>query len=313
MGAWLLMSTRGVELLAIGLASYDISLFVDEFPRENSKLETHEMVEQGGGPAANAAYLLSLWGVNCSFAGLVGDDIHGQRILDEFKLIGTDLSLTETRHGHATAVSVILVNTRNGSRTIVNRKAAFGALELKSSQLEEIYPKVLLFDGHELEASLSALEAFPDAVSILDAGSLRPGTEKLASKVKYLVAAERFALQVSGLADLGSEAAQRECLRRLHERAHADAIIVVTLGSHGLIYEKAGTFDQVSACEVRAIDTTGAGDIFHGAFAYGVLRGLSLETTLRFATIAAGLSVQRRGGRQSTPTLAAVEKEVGEY
>jgi sulfofructose kinase len=170
---------------------------------------------------------------------------------------------------------------------------------------------VLLFDGHELGASLAALQAFPHAVSILDAGSLRPGTQELADKVKYLVAAERFALQVSGLPDLASESAQRECLRRLRAVAREDAIVVVTVGSRGLIYEEAGTLRQVAACAVQAIDTTGAGDIFHGAFAYGVLRGLSLEETLRLATIAAGLSVQRRGGRQSIPTLAAVEEEAG--
>lgn len=302
---------RGVELLAIGLASYDISLFVKEFPRENSKLETYEMIEQGGGPAANAAYLLSSWGVNCAFAGLVGDDTHGQRILDEFKLVGTDLSLTETRHDHATAVSVVLVNISNGSRTIVNRKAERGTLRLNLSQLQAITPKVLLLDGHELEASLVALEAFPQAVSILDAGSLRPGTKELAGRVHFLVTAERFATQVSGLPDLASDAARRECLHKLRAVARKDAVIVVTLGAHGLIYEDAGSFRQVPACAVEAIDTTGAGDIFHGAFAYGVLQNLSLEATLRLATSAAGLSVQKRGGRQSTPTLAATEEKAG--
>lgn len=307
------MSTRGIELLAIGLASYDISLFVAEYPRENNKLETHEMIEQGGGPAANAAYLLSLWGANCAFAGLVGDDHYGQRILDEFKRIGTDLRLADIRPGHATAVSVILVNTGNGSRTIVNKKAAGGMLRWEASQLREINPAVLLFDGHELEASLSALAVYPNAISILDAGSLRPGTEKLAGRVQYLVAAERFALQMSGLPNLASEAAQRECLRKLRAVSREDAILVVTLGSRGLIYETGGTVCQVSACAVSAVDTTGAGDIFHGAFAYGVLRGRSLEVTLRLATVAAGLSVQKRGGRQSIPELAAVEEQIGKW
>jgi sulfofructose kinase len=192
------MATRGTEVLAVGLASYDVSLFVDEFPRENSKLETHEMIEQGGGPAANAAYLLSLWGAGCAFAGLLGDDSYGQRISDEFQRVGTDLSLSETHPGHATSVSVIIVNTSNGSRTIVNRKTPGSALRLEACQLQSINPKVLLFDGHELEASLLALQSFPDAASILDAGSLRPGTVELAGKVKYLVAAERFALCASG-------------------------------------------------------------------------------------------------------------------
>ncbi len=307
------MSVREVELLSIGLASYDISLFVDEFPRENSKHEIYEMIEQGGGPAANAAYLLSLWGVRCAFAGLVGSDLHGQRILDEFDRAGTDLGLTEIRTLHTTAVSVILVNSKNGSRTIVNRKAAAGTLQLSTAGLQEISPRMLLFDGHELEASLSALDAFPNAISMLDAGSLRPGTEALAGKVSFLVAAERFALQVSGLPDLASEAAQSECLYSLRKKACAGAVIVVTLGSRGLIYEKAGALRHASACAVRAIDTTGAGDIFHGAFAYCVLHGLSLEATLKFATVAAGLSVQKRGGRQSIPPLPAVQQEVGKW
>lgn len=303
------MSTHDVDVLAVGLASYDISLFVDEFPRENSKMETHDMIEQGGGPAANAAYLLSLWGVACAFAGLVGDDVEGQRILDEFKLVGTQLCLVDASPGHATAVSVILVNTTNGSRTIVNRKVPLGTLRLASAKLQQIRPRVLLFDGHELEASLSALGAYPDALSILDAGSLRQGTKVLAGKVKYLVASERFALQVSRMADVATDDAQRECLRRVRTIAREDAIIVITMGSRGLIYEDAGTFGYVPAFPVRAVDTTAAGDIFHGAFAFGVLRGCSFSDTLTMATLAAGMSVQRRGGRQSVPTLAAVEEE----
>ena len=303
------MSARGVELLAIGLASYDLSFFVDEYPRENSKLETHEMMEQGGGPAANAAYLLSLWGVNCAFAGLIGDDLHGRRIMDEFRQIGTNLSLTELRPNHSTAVSVILVNTKTGSRTIVNNKAAEGALRLNTFSIREIDPAALLFDGHELAASLTAIERFPHAVSILDAGSLRPGTEELAARVRYLVASERFALQVSGLRDLSGDAAQQECLRKLRSLARRDAVIVVTLGPNGVIYEEHGMLQRIPASPVEAIDTTAAGDVFHGAFSYAILRGLSLHAALRLSTIAAGLSVQKRGGRQSIPSLRTVEEE----
>src|SRR5271157_3193996 len=180
------MSARNLEVLAIGTAAYDFSLFIEEFPRENSKAEVHDMLEGGGGPAANAAYLLSLWGAHCGFAGLLGDDYYGERIRGEFESVGTDLSLTETRAGHPTPVSFILANTRTGSRTIVNRRAPQGALELKSSQLAAYSPRVLLVDGHEREAGRAAHEAFPQAVSILDAGSLRPGTQESADKVDYL-------------------------------------------------------------------------------------------------------------------------------
>jgi sulfofructose kinase len=304
------MLKRSAEVLAVGLASYDISLFVDGFPGENSKWETGAMIENGGGPAANAAYLLSLWGARCAFAGLLGDDLYGQRMVEEFKLAGIDLSLTEMRKRHTTPVSVILVNNQNGSRTIVNRKAAGNALQLNPAQFSHMNPRLLLFDGHELEASCAVLDAFPDSATMLDAGSLRPGTADLAGKVEYLVASERFALQVSGFAGLDSEAAQRECLDKLRAKARADAKIVVTLGSRGLIFDERGTFHSLPASAASTVDSTGAGDFFHGAFAYGVLRNLSFVDTLRMATTAAGLSVQIRGGRPSIPALATVQQEL---
>jgi len=93
------------EVLCIGHAAYDVSMFVEKFPEEDTKTETAESLESGGGPAANAAYLLSKWGVRCAFAGLVGDDPYGRRILEEFKAAGTDTSLLELRPRHATPVS----------------------------------------------------------------------------------------------------------------------------------------------------------------------------------------------------------------
>ena len=85
--------------------------------------------------------------------------------------------------------------------------------------------------------------------------------------------------------------------------------MVVTLGERGLIYDDAGTCRHLPAYAVRAVDTTGAGDVFHGAFAYGVLRAWPLELNLQVASLAAALSVQGRGGRRSIPTLDAVRKE----
>jgi sugar/nucleoside kinase (ribokinase family) len=303
------MCSRDLEVLAIGTAAYDFSLFIEEFPRENSKAEVYDMLEGGGGPASNAAYLLSLWGARCGFAGLLGDDYYGQRIRSEFESVGTDLALTETRAGHPTPVSFILVNTCTGSRTIVNRKAQQGALELRPSQLATLSPRVLLFDGHEGEACCAAREAFPLAKSILDAGSLRPGTRELAGKVDYLVASERFALQATGLADLAGADQWQDCLRRLRAVARPDATMVVTMGERGLIFDAAGACRHMPAYSVRSVDTTGAGDVFHGAFAYAILRGFALELTLKLASLAAALSVQERGGRRSIPSLETVRKE----
>jgi sulfofructose kinase len=291
------------EVLCIGHAAYDVGLFVEEFPEENSKCETRELMESGGGPAANAAYLLSKWGVNCAFAGVVGDDVYGQRVREEFVAVGTDVSLLELRQNHVTPLSLILINKQNGSRTIVNRKVQGPPLNISTAGM---VPRVLLFDGHEPDASLAALREFPHAASILDAGSWREGTAHLAGKVDYLVASERFAKQATGLEDLSDEAVRRACLDEL--RAKYPTTVVVTLGEHGMIADDGSGFRHLPAYPAHAVDTTAAGDIFHGAFAHGMLRGWSLEDTLRFAAMTASLSVRVPGGRTSIPTLDQVKE-----
>ena len=294
------------DVLCIGHAAYDILLYLERFPIEDSKSETAVSLESGGGPAANAAYLLSQWGVRCAFAGVVGDDYYGRRILSELKSVGTDTSLIEVRPGFSTPLSLILVNQRTGSRTVVNRKVAYEPLRLELAALAGRAPRVLLFDGHELQASRTALAAFPNAVTLLDAGSAREGTLALAGEVTYLLASERFATQVTGLPNLANPEFQATCLSILRKRFNTNT--VVTLGEKGLIVHDGESYDQLPAFAALPVDTTAAGDIFHGAFAYGLLNGRPLHETLRLASMAASLSVSSLGGRQSIPPIARVEE-----
>jgi sugar/nucleoside kinase (ribokinase family) len=297
-----------VDILCVGHACWDINLFLDGFPLENSKCEIRTMLECGGGPAANAAYLLSRWGVSCGLAAAIGDDAYGRRIIDEFQAVGTDVSLLERSPEHPTPLSVILVNQHSGSRTIVNRKAIRPAMSLQLSAESAVHaaPRVLLFDGHELEASLHAMRLFPTALSILDAGSLREGTQELAKRVRFLVSSERFARQLSGMPDLDSPEHQARAMAALH--ACNGNPVVITRGERGMLYGTGDAMEQLPAFAVQAVDTTAAGDIFHGAFAYGVLRGLPDRETLRWAAATAALSVTVPGGRTSIPSLSQVEE-----
>jgi sulfofructose kinase len=300
------MPPMPIDVLCIGHAAYDVSLFVEEFPAENSKRETDALLQSGGGPAANAACLLSSWGSRCAFAGLVGDDDYGRRIREEFTTAGADISLLELQPGHDTPLSFILVNQKNGSRTIVNRKAQKRALEISEAKLSALSPRMLVFDGHELPASLTALQAFPDAISILDAGSWREGTAKLAGLVDYLVTSEPFALQAGGVASLGGDEARRSCVRELRDRF--GAITIVTLGENGLIADDGSGFLHLPAYPAKAVDTTAAGDIFHGALVFALASEMAFEDSLRFAAMAAALSVRVAGGRASIPPLDQVKE-----
>jgi sulfofructose kinase len=297
-----------IDVLCIGHASFDLSAFVESFPMEDSKCETAEWRESGGGPAANAAYLLSAWGVRCGFAGLIGHDYYGQRVQEEFQGIGTDISLLELRPGHATPVSLILINKQNGSRTIVNRKAPAAPFRFEEAALKAMAPRVLLFDGHELQASLAALRAFPDAISILDAGSWREGTAQLAGQVDYLAASKRFACQATGFSDLSDPEAQRASARQLRELY--PTILIITLGEKGLMADDGLECFHLPAFPARVVDTTAAGDIFHGALAYAVTQSWSFRERLRFASLTASLSVRLAGGRSSIPSLKSVQEEL---
>jgi len=296
-----------ISALCIGHASYDVCMVVQGFPGENSKTETDLLIESGGGPAANAAWLLARWGVSTALAGVVGDDQYGRRAIDELREASVDCGLIQQCGGHLTPLSFIISNRATGSRTIINRKTPGTNLGLAPEKLAGLEPKLLLFDGHEAEASLQALKTFPNAVTVLDAGSLRDGTQRLAGCVRYLVSSERFAVQVTGEKDvLGNWQA---VLRRL--RQISDGVLVVTLGEYGLIYDDGQQQGQLPALGVEVKDTTAAGDIFHGAFAFALLEQMPLQQALRFATTAAGLSVQKFGGRTSTPDLFQVREALG--
>jgi len=291
---------RARSALCVGQATWDLCFIVEGYPAENAKAETEVLIESGGGPAANASWLLASWGVPTALATVLGDDDYGRRALGELQQAGVDCRFVELLPNCPTPVSAIITNRSNGSRSIINRKTA--SLALSREVFPDFNPGLLLFDGHELAASLAAMRAFPSAITVLDAGSLRDGTRELSSRVDYLVCSQRFAAQVTGEPDVGTH--WQECVRQVRELNRG--VAVVTLGEHGLAFDDGAERGRLPALPVKAADTTAAGDIFHGAFAYAVLQGMSLSETLRLALTAAGLSVQEFGGRPSIPMLADV-------
>jgi sulfofructose kinase len=295
-----------VDVLCIGHACWDISFIVDEFPAENSKIQTDLLLESGGGPAANAAWLLASWGVSTALAAVVGDDDYARRAAAELQQAGVDCRFLEQRHRHVTPVSAIFSSRLNGSRTICNRKRATAALGLNRQALAAIQPRLLLFDGHELNASLDAMKMFPAAITVLDAGSLREGTEVLSRRVDHLICSERFASQVTGERDVPGR--WQDCLKQV--RALNGKVAAVTLGSNGVAFDDGSEQALLPGLPVKPVDTNAAGDVFHGAFAYALEKQMGLRASLRLANVAAGLSVQKMGGRLSIPSLELVNKEL---
>ena len=290
---------KSFDVLCVGHACFDLIFAVREQPGADEKCVADALVSSGGGPAANAAVTVARLGLRAAFAGYLGKDAWGEQHFQEFRKEGVNTDLI-VRGSAPTPLAAILVKP-DGKRTVINYHGETGCLPKDSLDFSGINAGVFLFDGHQPWLSLALAEAARQAgiPTILDAGSVHAGTRALADQVDTLACSEKFAREYTGLTDPQRAAA------RLNELA---TTAIVTLGRDGLVWSKAGAIRHLPAFEVEAVDSTGAGDVFHGALAVGLSEGQPWEESLRFASAAAALSCTRRGARSGIPTRAEVRE-----
>ena len=294
-----------MKILCLGHATYDVTLPLDEFPIENTKNRIQERIECGGGPASTAAYLLGCWGADVHFAGIVGNDYYGHKIKDEFKKVNVNTDYLELREGHDTTSSIVLANKANGSRTTFAYKPK--KVEMKPFVLD-FEPDVILIDGQEYERSLEVLNKYPNALTIIDAGRARPEVIHLCKLVKWVACSKDFAEEVTGIdVDYNNIATIKEIYQKLKNLF--DNEIVITLEDKGCFYKD----EIIKSVRLKTIDSTGAGDIFHGALTYYLARGYDAYNALRLANYAGAISVSRIGTRNSIPTKEEMEAVYNEF
>ena len=296
------MSQRTFDVVGIGLNAIDYLVGLPRFPVPGEKLRMSSFAREGGGHAATALVALSRWGCRCKYVGNVGDDEHGRISTRMLAGEGIDISRVRTVPGAASQFAVILVEEGTGERTILWDRDARIRIAPEDLPLDEIRrARALLVDGHDVPASVvAAREARSAGVPVvLDAEKVQEGTEELLSLCDHVVAAGHFpGLLVPGAAP---EEGALEILRR-----YGPATSTVTLGPRGA-FGCDGREEILSPpVRVEAVDTTGAGDVFHAGFLYALLQGLPFREILAFANAAAGLSCRGMGGRSAIPTLEEI-------
>ena len=298
-----------MRILCIGNASYDITTPVEHFHIENLKIRVHDRVECGGGPASNAAYLLGKWKCDVAFAGVVGNDIYGSRIKKELESVGVNIKYLEINKELLTTSSFILANRENGSRTVFTYRPS----EMKMTPIDIKYePDIILIDGQEYDISVDVLKKYPNAISIIDAGRDRKEIIELSKMVNYLVCSEEFAEKVSEMKfDFDNFNTLVDIFNKLEEKFKNT--VVITLGAKGCLYKLDNEVKLMPSIQVKAIDSTGAGDIFHGAFTYGIAKNYEFEKVLKLSCIAGAIAVTRIGGRNSIPTMAEMREVYNEF
>lgn len=294
------MSSLPLDVLCVGHASFDQVFTVPHHPLPDEKLFAEGLVLCGGGPAANAAVQGARLGVRTGFSGYLGIDVFGEAHLQELKAEGIDVRGV-IRGSSPTPLSTVLVKP-GGARSLVNYKGETQAQPEDALDYSGMNAKVLLFDGHEPGLSQSLLTR--KVAKVLDAGSLHGGTRRLMDQVDHLVASEKFAREWLGRDD------PQAALRALAERA---PVVVITLGSKGLIWRRDGCEGRLMAPPVQAVDTTGAGDAFHGAYAAGLSQELPFEAILRMASVAGAACCEVLGARPGLPSLQRVKTLLADF
>ncbi len=293
-------STPCVELdvLCVGHAAFDITMTVERHPGPDEKCGATAMLSSGGGPAANASVAIARLGGRSAFLGYLSTDPFGARHMEDLVRESVQVEWI-VRGPHPSPISMILVKP-DGSRTVVNHKAQTPPLNPEQLCQLSCRPKVVLLDGHEPDIAACILKHASEvgAKIVLDAGSVHRGTLELLPQASFVIASERFALDFAKVED--------PVVGLKHLSRHT-AWAAVTLGREGVAWCDGSTVRQLSAHPVRAVDTTGAGDVFHGAFALEIARGASVERALYFANAAAALACTRLGARAGAPLRSEVD------
>ncbi|HYA90405.1 MAG TPA: PfkB family carbohydrate kinase [Thermodesulfobacteriota bacterium] len=290
------------DVVGMGLNSVDFLCVVPEFPAPNSKMRMLQFSKQGGGQVATALVALSRWGARTKYIGKVGEDELGQFSLHSMRQEGVDVSSVTIEPIATNQFAAIIVDRSSGERTILwdrDERLMYRKGELRKQEI--CSGKLLHLDGHDVYAAIqSATWAKEEGIPIVvDLDKVEPLTSELIKNINFVITSSAFPTLFTGMSD--PEKALVELQRQI------PGFLCVTLGHEGAIAFVDGEILHVKGFEISAIDTTGAGDVFHAGFVYGLLQNWEVSEILRFANAAAALKCGELGGRKGIPTLKKIQ------
>lgn len=307
-------------IACIGNIAYDFVVFTDKYAIENSKASYAKTEINTGGPACNAACVLSRLGNHVDFYGQIGNDDFGKEALNRLYLEGIDLSHVNISNNIMTPFSFVIVNTKSATRTInsVRSPKDLENAEIESVNYESKYDYILT-DGKYSKDSIELIKQNPNAISIIDAGRWSDGILKVCENVNYIICSEEFANNVTGLEINGDYSNNVLVFNKLKERFPNALGITITVGKNGYICEKDNVVLERPTFNsgLVSIDTNCAGDIFHAGFTHALANEYDYYEALEFANVTASISTTRTGGKDSCPSLEEINsfmnKEVKKY
>lgn len=294
---------RMFDVCGIGYVSIDHVLLIPSNLKKNTKSGLAGFTVSGGGPAATALVALSRLGANTVFCGKVADDSMGRNKIEELQSEGVDASGVVVEKGTKSEYIFVLVEQGTGRRTILGHNGTVSALkphELKKNLI--INSKFLHLDLSHFPAGKTAIKwAKEKNVPVcVDAEWGGDSIREIISLIDVLIVPENF-----GKIFLGISKKENQIKDLLKMGAK---IVCITLGEKGCLCSDGGELLKIPAFKVPVIDTTGAGDVFHGAFIFGLLKGWNLRKVCVFASAVSAMKCRQLGGRLGIPVYEEARK-----
>ena len=294
-----------VELVGVGHCCQDFLCIVEDYPPEDGSTRITSIEKQGGGAVATAVVAAARLGIRTALIGNLGTDGTGDDIIAELTRERVDVSAMDRLEGVVSLSSYIMIQTERGTRTKFPMRDNLPPIRWDDRQRAMLkQAKVLHLDGtHYANARKAAELAREYGVTVSLDGCTRQKDNRLnrelASMADILITNAVYPTSVTG------KASMEEAL--LEMGGWGPRIVMATVGDQGVYAVMDGEVRQYPACPANVVDTTGAGDVFHGAFLAAYLRGKQVEDCIRFAAYAAARKCEQVGGRRGIPDWDTVE------
>jgi len=283
------------RIACVGITVLDRIWYLADLPKEGGKYVANNYTEVGGGPAATAAVAAAKLGADVDFIGRVGDDDTGSRLLAELESLGVNTRFTRIFKGARSSQSAVLVDA-SGERIIANYPSpdlpaeADWLQDIDFSQWDVVLADVRWHDGAKQALTLARQQG---VTTVLDA-DITP------QDIADLVAlSDHAAFSAPGLQRMTQIAEAESALKKAQTLTNGH--VYVTQGKDGCYWLEKGALSHLPAFQIDVVDTTGAGDVFHGALAVGLALNQPAPEAVRFARAVAAGKCTRPGGRAGIP------------
>jgi ribokinase len=293
------------DVLGFGVVAVDDLIYVDRYPQPDTKIPMQGQRREGGGLTGTALVAAARLGVKAAYGGVLGDDELSRFTIQALEREGVDCTPVLYQAGARPYYAVIIVDQAMGQRTIFY--SSDGAVKRRPDQITDeligscrvLFVDYTLGDGGLRAVRLAHAHGIPVVGDIEQ--ETAPGVEEMMPQIDHLIVGIELAGRVTGETDPD---------RMVRALSGPDrACCVVTAGERGCWYsERGGKVRHFSAFQVNVVDTTGCGDVFHGAYAACIARGEGVERAMRVATASAGIKATQPGGRSGIPDLATIER-----